>query len=131
MKGQISLDLMVAVLATVILLGSFFIMAESIKEDYKEMFVENQLKKISSELSTTITTSNAMDDFTYTSKIKVPVIYYENRKYSPNIIIKDNNLEASVVLSGKTIKYLSSFSISNTTTVVFDSENREVVINNG
>jgi len=130
MRGQISLDLMVAVLATVILLGAFFIMAENIKEDYKEMFVENQLKKISSELSTTITAANAMDDFIYTSKIKVPVIYYENRKYFPNII-QDNNLEASVVLSGKTIKYLSSFSISNTATVVFDSENHEVVINNG
>jgi len=119
-----------AVLMAVIVLGTFFVMVDNIKSNYKEMFVENQLKKISSELSASITSSSSMNGMSHITKIKIPIVYYENRKYAPSIVIEDGSISASVVLAGKTISYSSSFAAPPEQVVLFDEENRYLVIKN-
>ena len=130
MRGQISLDLLMAVLATIIVLGTFAVVADDIQDNYREMYVQNQLKKVSSELSGFLTATNALDDARFSTELKVPIIYYKDTKAKPNIAIDadQNTINVYVVLDGKTIAQETQFARSPNAVINYDFESRTLKV---
>ena len=126
-KGQISLDLMMAVLVTIIVLGTFMVMVRDIQDNYKEMYVENQLKKSSSEMAAFITSSSSMQGMDYQTELKVPLINYDSSKTRITVNLTNDTITAEVTL-GKTISYTSKFSNASGAIITYNEDNRLLVI---
>jgi hypothetical protein len=84
-NGQVSLDFMIAALIAIITIGSFLIVVENFRDDYEKMFVQNQLKKISSEIGSFATSTQAMSGTLFRAETRLPKVIYKNSTMLPTI----------------------------------------------
>jgi len=129
-RGQISLDLMMAVLVSIIVIGTLLVVVENVQASYEDMFIENQLKKIASESAAFVTSTNAMGDVRFTAELKVPKVQHGETKQAPAVTIDGDTITVSISIGGKDFGRSSHFSKPATATVAFDNATERLVVNN-
>jgi len=119
MKGQISLDLLFAGLITVIVIGSFFVVTNNLRDNYESISVENQLKKVVGESAAFITSTKALEDLDFTTTIKVPKVIFGNKEIPIEFSVIGNELVGSVDI-GEIIEKREIFSSPVGGTITFE-----------
>ncbi|MFA5357395.1 MAG: hypothetical protein WC308_00515 [archaeon] len=100
-KGQVSMDFMIAALIAIITIGSFLIVVENFRDDYEKMFVQNQLKQISSKISSFATSSQGMNGTQFRVETRLPKVIYKNSTILPTIKFNDahTNVDVNVTIT--------------------------------
>ncbi|MCX6801377.1 MAG: hypothetical protein NTZ73_04260 [Candidatus Diapherotrites archaeon] len=98
-SGQISLDFMIAALIAVITIGSFLAVVDNFRNDYEKMFVENQLKKIASEIGSFATSTQSMEDTRFTTEMRLPKVQYKGSTMLPEINFYDGRVDVNVIIN--------------------------------
>jgi len=96
MRGQISLDLILILIVAVITITTMSVFVGNFQQASEEVALENQLDKISFELADFVTASQVMSSTTFESKIKIPQINYDGKKYLPIVAIDGSEVVVSV-----------------------------------
>jgi uncharacterized membrane protein len=96
MRGQISLDLILILIVAVITITTMSVFVGDFQQASEEVALENQLDKISFELADFVTASQVMSSTTFESKIKIPQINYDGKKYLPIVAIDGSEVVVSV-----------------------------------
>ncbi len=109
-NGQISLDFLITILVIIITLGGLTLISENILTMQEEVFIENQVRTIGTNIELAITTSQSMNDTNFISKISIDKIIYKNSKYSPIIEINNNELSINSNSPQKNIEYTNTIS---------------------
>ena len=94
-RGQISLDLILTLLVTIIFLTSMAYFVTDFGRSQNNILLDNQLKTISSDLATQITATNALSETDFELRLKIPRIIFEEKFDTPTIFITNNKIIAS------------------------------------
>ena len=99
MKGQISLDLLLTVLIVLMFIVSTASIANNLRENYENIFLENQLQENADFYSNFITSSQALKGTDFLTKIPLNKIYYKGEHLDPMLSIKtdENYLTISIM----------------------------------
>jgi len=113
MKGQISLDLIFTLIVVLMFISATMILAENIRHGHEESLLKNQLRIIGSNYSSFITKTQAITDTQFITKLKLDVINYQGKKYTPDLNFEDNLLIITIKDSNqKAETYFSSDGIT-------------------
>ena len=92
-RGQISMDLLITLIVTIIVGSSLIYFVDNFKENNGKMLLENQLRTEAAKLSSEITSSQAMGDTNFTAEIRIDKVNYNGTLFYPEIIIdSDRNI---------------------------------------
>ncbi|PIU21591.1 MAG: hypothetical protein COT15_01385 [Candidatus Diapherotrites archaeon CG08_land_8_20_14_0_20_34_12] len=104
-KGQISLDLIIAIIITFIFAGAMQSIIAGMNETQKEIGVINQQKEIGNKISEILTTSKNLADGSFNVKYLIPnVIVLGNKESGCNIAITQGQIKISSVFDSKVIE---------------------------
>ncbi|MDD3083962.1 MAG: hypothetical protein PHP82_02990 [Candidatus ainarchaeum sp.] len=92
MKGQISLDLLLTIIILIIFVSTTTIIINEIKQNNEIITLNNQLKIQSNDYASIITTTQALEEFSYTIKLKINKIDFKNDKVLPEITFETGKL---------------------------------------
>ncbi|HNV01000.1 MAG TPA: hypothetical protein PKK60_01075 [archaeon] len=128
-NGQISLDLLITILAIFVALSGLSLIGNDIKETQEDIFLQNQLKEQGNEISLLINTAQTLSDTNFYSKITLRKVIYKNTTFTPNFtIIDENTFEISENLTGKNIKSTHSSKIPKN--LIIEKIENDMVIRN-
>ena len=94
-------------------ISATMILAENIRHGHEESLLKNQLRIIGSNYSSFITKTQAITDTQFITKLKLDVINYQGKKYTPDLNFEDNLLIITIKDSNqKAETYFSSDGIT-------------------
>jgi len=122
MKGQLSIDLLIACIIALMIIGSFTIFLNNFKENQEASLTEMQLKEVASNAATFITSSQAMWDTNFKAELRLTKVTYGSLYDYPTIRFDDQNfVYASIRYNGNTLEEGASFSKNKGTTLSTDN----------
>ncbi len=129
-KGQISIDLIFALIVALIASGSFILISDSFKESNSKMMLENQLSAEATNIATFITSSNVMSGTTFIAEKSIGTVFYKGQVFHPdvNILADLNKVVVSTKTEDLTITKEAYFGNPQNARIVID--NRVLVIRN-
>jgi len=92
-RGQVSIDLLITLIIVVMVIGAFTILLSSFKSGQEEFFLRTQLRENSSTLASFITSTNAISDTNFTTKLMIHNINYKNISKQPLVSINQNYIK--------------------------------------
>lgn len=129
-KGQISIDLIFAVIIALITIVSMGTILDSFNKNQQRMVIENEIRLSATGLTSLITSSQAIADMNFYSVVPLERVYYNGTESYPTATIDlDKNILTLTVSNNQiNIHYDSNFSRKGTTNVTV--ENNLLVIKN-
>jgi uncharacterized protein (UPF0333 family) len=120
MKGQVSLDLLLTILALVIFISTTTMIINEIKQNNELIILDNKLKIIANDYSSLITTSELLIDFNYEIRKNLDVVIFKGKKTIPELTTNNEKLilniseykrtiETNIPTNNKTIKQEEQF----------------------
>jgi hypothetical protein len=109
-KGQISIDLIITLIILVIMIGTFTVILNDFRLGQERFFLENQLQKLSIETATFITSTNALTETTFTTKLSIPKVSYSSESKTPSVSIDGNTITFFLTVNGEEIVKSATFS---------------------
>lgn len=137
-KGQISLDLLITLIAAIVAVIALSAIVFSYMETNERSVIQQQLQYNANKTASAITAAQALDDTNFSIKLQVGKVYYndENKQYKnvyPTII--DNSLENSlsfeITFDGQTQTASAKYYKSPETNIIINNVTKPgtVVIN--
>ncbi|MFH1588313.1 MAG: hypothetical protein ABIA76_03190 [Candidatus Diapherotrites archaeon] len=97
MKGQISLDFIIAVIAAIVLIASLSAIINDLKETQNETILFNQAKEISLEVARIASLSESLEQYDYEIRYFIPeILNLEGLPEACNIKIESEKVIVSV-----------------------------------
>jgi len=123
-KAQVSLDLVLSILAVIIIASSLMFMAENTKENQSKTTLNLQLKSIAAESASFITSSRAIENTSFLATQKIRKVHYLNDYFYPEITINSdtNKLTVFTKIGEEIIKAESSFTRSPQSTITYEDQ---------
>ena len=122
MKGQLSIDLLLACIIALMIIGSFSVFLNNFRDNQEASLAESQLKGAASEAATFITSSRAIADTNFMAELRLPRVSYKEIYSYPEIRFADQNtVYVSISYGGKTLEAGAYFSKSADTNVSADN----------
>ncbi|MDD4250647.1 MAG: hypothetical protein PHX27_00465 [Candidatus ainarchaeum sp.] len=124
MKGQISIDLILTIIALLIFISSTTIIFGEILNNHKLIAIENELKINTNNYASLIIASEALEDFDYNILVKIKELNFDDQKILPIISFDENYLYLEI----KDTNFKTSATIQNKKNIFI--ENNYLVIKN-
>jgi len=96
MKGQISIDFLIALIVAILLIGALGLVVASIKEANEKVITQNQAKVLADDLANFISATNALSNTDFNTGIKINKLNYAGKKINPEIIIGPDTIKVKV-----------------------------------
>jgi len=122
-KGQISIDLIFALIVALIATGSFMAITSSFKDSNSRMLLENQLSAEATDIATFITSSGVMSGTTFIAEKKIGTVFYDGQTFHPdcNINTTLNKVTVSAKTKDMTLSKEAYFGNAHNAKIVIDS----------
>jgi len=94
-KGQISIDLLITLIVVIMIIAAFTVILNGYKSGQEQIFLENQMDKISYDLASFITSSQSISDTNFIAEIMIPNVQYENTSRTPQVRVDTDEIVVS------------------------------------
>lgn len=116
-KGQISIDLLITLIVAIMIIGAFTIILTGFQNEQENFYLRNQLRTQSEQTAAFITSTRALSDTTFTTKLNISQVVYKNNKLTPLVRVDQNKIVFRVDYDGGFVQEESYFSRDPTYTI--------------
>jgi len=131
-RGQISIDLIIALIVVIMAAGSMATVLDGYRAGQDKILLENQVRMESLRLSNFITASQAMSDINFYAVEPISKISYKGNLFYPEIIIRNdlNTITVRAIANDMNVDANFGFSRQSSMTPELDLVNNFLVVRN-
>ena len=123
-KGQLSIDLIIALIATITIVVSLSTIILTYSESNERSIIQQQIQYNANKAASIITTSQALDDTNFTIKLNIEKIYYTDQNKLGKIVYPtitnyptENKINYSIIINGQKQDANSNYYTNSKTTI--------------